>query len=75
VKAFVFVKYSEEESFIFEEIENREAIQSLLPETWVNPDSENVARFFDWFDEIRFYRLRYADYEDAMNAIELLFKK
>jgi hypothetical protein len=75
VKAFVFVRYSEAESFIFEEIEKREAIQTLLPETWVNPDPENVARFFDWFDEIRFYRLQYANYEDAINAIELLFKK
>jgi hypothetical protein len=75
VKAFVFVKYSEEESFIFEEIESREAIQTLLPETWVSPDPENVASFFDWFDEIRFYRLRYANYEDAMNAIDLLFRK
>jgi len=75
VKAFVFVKYSEADPFVFEEVEKREAIQSLLPETWVNPDPENVAKFFDWFDEIAFYRLQYANYEDALNAIELLFKK
>jgi len=75
VKAFVFVKYSEAESFIFEEVEKREAIQTLLPETWVNPDPENVAKFFDWFDEISFFRLQYANYEDAINAIELLFRK
>ena len=75
VKAFVFVKYSESEPFVFEEVEKREAIQSLLPETWVNPYPENVAKFFDWFDEIAFYRLQYANYEDALNAIEFLFKK
>jgi len=75
VKAFVFVKYSEAEPFIFEEVEKRDAIQTLLPETWVNPDPENVARFFDWFDEISFYRLQYANFEDAINAIERLFRK
>ena len=75
VKAFVFVKYSEDEPFVFEEVEKREAIQSLLPETWVNPDPDNVAKFFKWFDKIRFYRLQYANYQDAMNAIELLFIK
>ncbi|HEY3389661.1 MAG TPA: hypothetical protein VGK38_08835 [Prolixibacteraceae bacterium] len=75
VKAFVFVKYSEAEPFVFEEVEKREAIQALLPETWVNPDPENVARFFDWFDEISFYRLQYSDYQEAIDAIELRFKK
>jgi len=73
VKAFVFVKYSETEPFVFEEVEKREAIQTLLPETWVNPDPDNVARFFDWFDKISFYRMHYANYQDAINAIELLF--
>ncbi len=75
VKAFVFVKYSQDESFVFEEVEKREAIQTLLPETWVNPDPDNVARFFDWFDEISFYRMQYSNYQDAINAIVLLFKK
>lgn len=75
VKVFVFVKYSQDESFVFEEVEKREAIQTLLPETWVNPDPDNVAKFFDWFDEISFYRLQYANYQEAINAIELLFRK
>jgi len=75
VKAFVFVKYSESEPFIFKEVEKREAIQTLLPETWVNPDPENVAKFFDWFDEIRFYDLQYSNYQDALDAIKLLFNK
>ncbi len=75
VKAFVFVKYSVSEPFVFKEIEKREAIQVLLPETWVNPDPDNVARFFDWFDEISFYSLQYSDYEEAVSAIGLLFEK
>lgn len=75
VKAFVFVKYSETEPFVFEEVERREAIQTLLYETWVNPDPENVAQFFNWFDKISFYRLQYSDYHDAIDSISLLFKK
>lgn len=75
VKAFVFVKYSEAEPFIFEEVDKKEAIQTLLPETWVNPTSNNVTQFFNWFDNINFYRLQYADYQDALNAVELLFRK
>lgn len=75
VKAFVFVKYSETEPSVFEEIDKREAIQTLLPETWVNPDPENVAQFFNWFEQISFYHLQYADYQDAINAISLLFKQ
>jgi len=75
VKAFVFVKYSKDGPFIFEEVERKEAMQSLLPETWVNPDPENVKQFFNWFDEIVFYRLQYSDYHDALVSISMLFNK
>jgi hypothetical protein len=75
VKAFVFVKYSEAEPFVFEEVDKREAIQTLLAETWVKPDPDNVAQFFNWIDNISFYRLQYSDYLDAVNAISHLFKE
>ena len=74
VKAFVFVKYSETGPFAFEEVDRREAIQTLLPETWVNPTPENVMQFFDWLDGISFYRLQYSANQDAMDAISRLFK-
>jgi len=75
VKSFVFVKYAKDEPFLFEEVDRREAIQTLLPETWVCPTSNNVIQFFNWLDEINFYRLQYANYQQAINAINLLFKK
>jgi hypothetical protein len=73
VKALVFMSYAESEPFIFEEIDEREAIQLLLPETWVNPTSENVVQFFTWIEGISFYRLQYAVNQDAITAIDGLF--
>lgn len=74
VKAFVFVKYSETGPFAFEEVDRREAIQTLLPETWVNPTPENVIQFFNWLNGISYYRLQYSASQDAMDAISRLFK-
>ena len=75
VKAFVFVKYSDSGPFVFGEVDRLEAIQTLLSETWVSPHPESVAQFFNWLDTVGFYRLQYTNYQDAVNAVSLLFKE
>jgi hypothetical protein len=73
VKTFVFVNYSPNEPFSIMKVELKEALPSLLAETWVNPDPENVRRFFDWIDTKAFYRLKYSDNYDAIQTITNLF--
>jgi hypothetical protein len=73
VKAFVFVKYTAEEDFLFEPVEKREALQLLLQETWVNPQEQHVRRFFDWVEQTAFYRLNYGATPEAVEAVKDLF--
>lgn len=75
VSAIVFVQYSDDEPFSFNAVDQKVAIQTLLPETWVNPAPENVACFLDWFKKIPCYRLCYSVNEDAINAITKLFNE
>jgi hypothetical protein len=75
VKAFVFANYLPDEPFNFVQLEPKEALPALLAETWVNPYPENVSRFFDWIDTKAFYRLRYSDKHDAIQAITNLFNQ
>lgn len=73
VKAFVFINFKKSASFIFEEVEKREALQLLLKETWVNPNAENVSRFFDWVEKTSFFRLQYSKTNEAFEVAERLF--
>jgi hypothetical protein len=69
VKAFVFVNYSKSGDFIFEEAEKKQALQTLLKETWVNPTARSVSAFFDWMEETDFYNLQYSNIDEALGVI------
>lgn len=72
VKAFVFVSYTQSEPFALEPVDTKEALQLLLKETWVNPTAENVNCFFNWLQHTSFYRLRYSNTQEAIEAVEKL---
>ncbi|HKI87941.1 MAG TPA: hypothetical protein VKA38_02865 [Draconibacterium sp.] len=75
VKALVFVQYNNSDSFHFEKVSKKEALQLLLKETWVNPVSDKVTRFFDWIEKTDFYRLQYSKWEQALNAIQRIYSR
>ncbi|GAB1454538.1 hypothetical protein MASR2M47_45940 [Draconibacterium sp.] len=72
---FVFVNYSHDKTFKFEEVTKKLAIQRLLEETWINPKPSAVSGFFKWFDKTRFYELRYSETTDAVAVVTQLFKQ
>jgi len=72
VHAFVFVHFSKKNSFKFEELEKKEALKMLLEETWVKPEPQNVKHFFNWIESTPFFRLRYADFRNALEVMNKL---
>jgi hypothetical protein len=72
---FVFVNYSLDKTFKFEEVTKKLAIQRLLEETWINPKPSPVSEFFKWFDKTKFYELRYSETTDAVAVVTQLFKQ
>ncbi len=73
VKALVFVKFKKSAPYLFEKVEKKDALQLLLKETWVNPDTENVSRFFDWVGKTPFFRLQYSKTNEALEATEKIY--
>ena len=69
VEAFVFVKFSKTDKYIFEEVDKKEALQLLLKETWVNPEPEIVTSFFNWVERTPFYKLNYSETSQALEAV------
>ncbi|MCD6355116.1 MAG: hypothetical protein J7L95_06170 [Prolixibacteraceae bacterium] len=74
VKAFVFVKYNKQGEAYLENVNKKEALKELLKETWVNPEPENIKRFFNWIKNAGFYRLQYANTPQALEFVQTLFK-
>lgn len=74
VKAFIFVKYSKTDNPVFKKIEKKEALQILLKETWVNPESEFVSAFFNWVEKTTFYKLHYSETGQALEAVQKIFE-
>ncbi|NOR74771.1 MAG: hypothetical protein GQ525_06390 [Draconibacterium sp.] len=75
VEAFVFVKFSKTDKYIFEEVDKKEALQLLLKETWVNPKPEIVSSFFNWVERTPFYKLNYSETSQALDAVKEIFNK
>ncbi len=75
VEAFVFVKFSKTDKYVFEEVDKKEALQLLLKETWVNPKPEIVTSFFNWVERTPFYKLNYSETSQALDAVNEIFDK
>jgi hypothetical protein len=75
VKAFIFVEYSTKDTFVFEEVEKKKALQLLLEQSWINPTREFVESFFKWVEQTSFYRLRYSEDQQALDVVQSIFEK
>jgi hypothetical protein len=75
VRAIVFIKYSREVDFEWQELSCTEALKMLLDETWTSPSAENAGRFLDWYSGIPCYRLTYSNNEKALQIITKLFER
>ena len=73
-KKFVFVSYSEGKPLTFKKVSKKIALQSILQETWVNPNPSVVTEFFKWFNKTQFYEMKYAKTSDALKIVNKLFK-
>lgn len=69
-KALIFIKYDSTVDFQFEQINQLEAFQNLIPDSWVSQEPENVAVFLDWFSSLPCYQLTYAINEKMIDQVE-----
>ncbi len=72
-KSYVFINYSADNTFTFNEVSKKIAMKRLLEETWVNPAPSTISEFFNWFDETKFYEMRYTNISDALKVVQHLF--
>jgi hypothetical protein len=70
----VFIKYEKGADLICEKISKINALEQLIPDSWLSPKKENAQLFLDWFDTLHCYQLTYSKNEEMIEAVSKIFK-
>lgn len=60
-KALIFIKYKAESDLIVYEIPEDEALEQLIPDSWISGLETNALAFMNWFSKLKYYQLTYSD--------------
>ncbi len=72
-KALVFIKYDSTVEIEITTVSKIEALQQLIPDSWISPIDKNVAVFLDWFLKLSYYQLTYSNNTKMTTVIEKIF--
>jgi hypothetical protein len=69
----VLVKYDAHSANQFNEVNPEEALQTLIPDSWISPKAHHAKLFMEWLKTVSFYKLTYSDTSLAIETFESLF--
>ena len=72
-KALVFIKYEKDVGFEINSISKSQALQQLVPDSWISPIKENASIFLDWFLKLPCYQLTYSNNQKMIIAVSKVF--
>ena len=73
-RAIVFVKYDESIDCELDRINNLEAINDFLNESWLADHSRSAEQFLDWYLKVPCFSLHYSNNRKAVEALLKLFE-
>ena len=72
-KSILCINYQEGEPVTLESMPINEALEVLIPESWLAPQPERAQQFLDWIKDVSFYKLTYSNHQDAISKFSELF--
>ncbi|WP_417201533.1 hypothetical protein [Bizionia sp.] len=72
-KALVFIKYDTKVDLELKVLSKTEALEQLVPDSWISSQKTNVAIFLDWFLAVPAYQLCYSNNLKMLNTITKIF--
>jgi len=72
-KALIFIKYNPDVDFQINLISQINALQQLIPDSWISPIKENAETFIDWFLELPCYQLTYSNNQKMIESVSKIF--
>ena len=67
-KTIISINYEKEAKTSLETISIADALNILIPESWLAPKQKSAQLFLDWIKDVQFYQLTYSDSEEAIKV-------
>lgn len=68
------INYQKNAPTSLDEMSINEAMEILIPESWLAPQPDHAKTVLNWMKDIKFYKLTYSNYEDAILKFSDLFE-
>jgi len=73
-ETIVVINYNKnQKDTLLEPIEIAEALNILIPESWLEPSERNAKQFLNWLQKLKCYKLSYSNNNEAINKFSELF--
>jgi len=73
-RAILMVNYSKDSKTKLELLSIKEALETLIPESWLSPKPKHARQFLYWLAQLKIYELTYSDTASVVKEISALFK-
>jgi hypothetical protein len=73
-KALVFVEYNADAEDKIVKISKLEALENLIPDSWISQKKENAEAFLEWVVKVPCYSMRYSDNTKMISFVHKLMK-
>ncbi|NNK83045.1 MAG: hypothetical protein HKO92_07965 [Flavobacteriaceae bacterium] len=70
----IHINYKPNSKTIIEPFDLNEALQILIPESWLESSKTNAKRFMEWLKQLNCYKLTYSNYKEAINLVSELIE-
>ena len=70
VDALVWVSYDKNHNAEFFDLEQKEMLSRLIPDTWVNPKKATAQSFADWVLAVKSFQLNYSNFKTAKSILD-----
>ena len=72
-KTMLCIQYQKGQPTSLETMPINEALEILIPESWLAPQPKNAKQFLDWIKDVSFYKLTYSNHQEAILKFSELF--
>lgn len=74
-KAIIIVNYTKNAETKLDLVSIKEALETLVPESWLSPNPDHAEYFLDWLSKTPIYKLTYSNTESVTEEISKCFKQ
>jgi hypothetical protein len=74
-RSIIIVNYKKGEDTVLEKSSIKEIMETLIPDSWLSPNSTDAKLFLEWLQTVKTYQLTYSNTQSVTNKISECFSR